>query len=76
MQNKNKILKKQYRAVKDHNGKLGGGGKCARDLDNILGHRPASAPMVLLDTGTSSTHIEMPSLLQPGGKVVTRSPAL
>ena len=53
-----KILKKQYRAVKDHNGQTGNGRKGCKyfeELDKILGHRPASVPTVLLDSGTTST---------------------
>ena len=55
--NKIKNLKKQYRVVKDHNGETGKGGKhvFCRELDDILGHRPASVPTALLDTGSSST---------------------
>ena len=52
-----KNLKKQYRVVKDHNGETGRGRKTCKyykELDDILGHRPASAPTALLDTGTSS----------------------
>ena len=55
MQNKKK---KQYRAVKDHNGETGRGRKTCKfytESDNILGHRPALVPTALLDTGTSST---------------------
>ena len=54
---KTKILKKTYREVKDHNGDTGRGRKSCKfhkELDEILGHRPASAPAVLLDTGTTS----------------------
>ena len=38
-------------------GKLEEGGKCKfyRELDNILGHHPASVPAVLLDTGTTNS---------------------
>ena len=53
-----KNLKKEYRVVKDHNGETGRGRKTCKffsELDTILGHRPASTPSVLLDTGTSST---------------------
>ena len=39
--------------IKDHNGETGRGRKII-ELDGILGHRPASAPTALLDTGTSS----------------------
>ena len=34
--------------------------KFFKELDNILGHRPASVPAVLLDTGTSSSTITEP----------------
>ncbi len=39
-----KSLKKQYRVVKDHNGETGKGRKTCKfykELDNIIGHRPA-----------------------------------
>ena len=52
-----KNLKKEYRQVKDHNGQTGQGRKPCKhfkELDNILGHRPASVPAVLLDTGTTT----------------------
>ena len=47
---KTKNLKKCYREVKDHNGETGRGRKTCKhykELDEILGHRPASAPAVL-----------------------------
>ena len=52
-----KNLKKEYRQTKDHNGQTGRGRKVCKfykELDSILGHRPASVPAVLLDTGTTS----------------------
>ena len=52
-----KNLKKSYRDVKDHNNETGRGRKTCKyykELDEILGHRPASTPAVLLDTGTTS----------------------
>ena len=52
-----KKLKKNYREVKDHNRETGRGRKTCKffkELDAILGHRPASVPAVLLDTGTTS----------------------
>ena len=51
-----KNLKKSYRDVKDHNGETGRGRKTCKfkELDAILGHRPATIPAVLLDTGTTS----------------------
>ena len=55
---KKKKLKKEYRIVKDNNGETGRGRKTCkfyRELDSILGHRPASVPASLLDTGNSST---------------------
>ena len=42
--------------MKDNNGETGRGRKTCRfyrELDNILGHRPASVPAALLDTGTT-----------------------
>ena len=42
---------------KDHNEETGRGKKTRKlykEIDAILGHRPASAPTVLVDTGTSS----------------------
>lgn len=56
-----KNLKKEYRQVKDHNGETGRGRKTCKffkELDSILGHRPASVPTSLLDTGTSSSTVE------------------
>ena len=53
-----KNLKKEYRQTKDHNGQTGRGRKVCkfyRELDNIIGHRPASVPAVLLDTGTTNS---------------------
>ena len=52
-----KNLKKNYRDMKDHNGETGRGRKTCKffkELDAILGHRPASIPSVLLDTGATS----------------------
>ena len=49
-----KNLKREYRSVKDNNGETGRGRKTCKfytELDSILGHRPASVPAVLLDTG-------------------------
>ena len=56
--NKIKNLKKEYRSVKDNNGETERGRKTCKfykELDEILGHRPASVPVSLLDTGTSSS---------------------
>ena len=50
-----KNLKGDYKKVKDHNGVTGNGRKTCKfydKLDAILGHRPASAPSTLLDTGS------------------------
>ena len=55
--NKIKNFKKEYRQIKDHNGQTGRGRKTCKfykELDGILGHRPASVPAVVLDTGTTS----------------------
>ena len=55
--NKIKNLKKEYRQVKDNNGQTGRERKTCKfykELDDILGHRPASVPAVLLDTGTTT----------------------
>ena len=55
-----KNLKTNYREVKDHNGETGRGRKTCKfykELDRILGHRPASVPASLLDTGDSSIHL-------------------
>lgn len=52
---RNKI--KKYRMIKDHNGETERGRKQCKfykELDAILGHRPASVPAVLLDTGNNS----------------------
>ena len=56
-----KSLKKEYRAVKDHNGETGRGRKTCKfykEFDSILGHQLASVPNILLDTGTSSSPVE------------------
>ena len=53
---KGKNLKKQYREVKDNNKETGRGRKSCKffnELDSILGHRPATVPPTLLDTGDS-----------------------
>ena len=66
--NKVKNLKKIYREVKDNNGETGRGRKTCKfydELDSILGHRPASVPTVLLDTGEESAHE-----LETNGKTV------
>ena len=46
-----KNLKTKHRESKDHNGKPGRGRKTCKQLDRILGHRPASVPPVLFDSG-------------------------
>ena len=46
-----------YRQIKDHNGQTARGRKTCKyykELDDILGHRPASMPAIVLDTGTTS----------------------
>ena len=58
MSNKNKKSnKKNTGRQRITMGKLEEGGKCKfyRELDNILGHRPASVPAVLLDTGITNS---------------------
>ena len=53
-----KNLKTKYREVKDNNKETGRGRKSCKfflELDEILGHRPASVPSVLLDTGESTS---------------------
>ena len=50
-----KNLKPDNRKVKDNNGETGRGRKTCSELDSILGHRPASVPTTLLDTGNSTT---------------------
>jgi phosphoribosylaminoimidazole carboxylase/phosphoribosylaminoimidazole-succinocarboxamide synthase len=56
-------VKNLYREIKDNNGKTGRGRQSCKffnKLDEILGHRPASVPSVVLDTGeSSSTHPEI-----------------
>lgn len=59
-----KNLKADYKKVKDYNGETGKNRKTCKffqKLDAILGHRPASAPSILLDAGSSSTAIEEPT---------------
>ena len=54
--NKVKNLKKHYREVKDNNKETGRGRKTCKffeELDLILGHRLATVPTSLLDTGDS-----------------------
>ena len=56
-----KNLKKMYREVKDHNSFTGRGRKTCKfynELDEIIGHRPASVPTVLLDSGSSQQATE------------------
>ena len=50
-------LKRMYRGIKDHNGEIGRWRKTCKfykELDEILGHRPASVPPVVLDSGATS----------------------
>ena len=59
-----KNLKADYKKVKDYNGETGKNRKTCKffeKLDVILGHRPASAPSVLLDAGSSSTAVDEPT---------------
>lgn len=54
-----KNLKADYRNVKDNNGKTGRGRKSCKfynELESILGHRPSSAPTVILDSGASTSN--------------------
>ena len=54
---KTKNLKAEYKKVKDHNGVTGNRRKSFKfyqKVDEILGHRPAFAPAVLLDAGSST----------------------
>ena len=73
--NKIKNLKKQCRLVKDHKSETGRGRKTClfySELDCILGHRPASVPSALLDTGSGSTVLdseEVPEEIQTNGKL-------
>ena len=56
--NKIKNLKKEYRVVKDNNKETGRGRKTCKffsELDRILGHRPATVPASLLDTGAGES---------------------
>ena len=50
-----KNLKTKYREVKDHTGNGRKKFKFFLELENILGHRPASVPAALLDPGSSSS---------------------
>ena len=64
-----KNLKKEYRNVKDHNGETGRGRRTCKHyemLDSILGHRPASVPFALLDSG-----LEEPAELNTNGMMLT-----
>ena len=47
-----KNLKSSYRSIKDHNNRTGNDkktGQFYKELDQILGHRPASTPPIILD---------------------------
>ncbi len=53
-----KNLKTSYKEVKDHNNQTGNGKKQCKfykELDCILGHRPASTPVTLLDSASAIT---------------------
>ena len=72
-----KNLKKEYRAVKDHNNETGRGRKTCKyfdELDEILGHRPASVPTILLDTGSSSQDADLGSAIdeKPNGNTTAK----
>ena len=59
-----KNLKTKYREIKDNNKKTGRGRKSCKffkELDKILGHRPASVPSALLDTGDTLSESEAES---------------
>ena len=59
-----KNLKTKYREIKDNNNKTGRGRKSCKffkELDKILGHRPASVPSALLDTGDTLSESEAES---------------
>lgn len=67
-------VKKEYRQVKDHNGETERGRKSCKffkELDSILGHRPASVSAALLDTGISSSTVEETEETQIIGKKST-----
>ena len=70
-----KNLKTKYREIKDHNGETGRGRKTRKfytELDRILGHRPASVPSSLLDTGdSSSTLVESQESEEIDGKSIS-----
>jgi hypothetical protein len=58
-------LKADYKKVKDYNGETGKNRNTCKSfekLDAILGHRPASAPgILLLDAGSPSTAVDEPT---------------
>ena len=63
--NKIKNLKGDYKKVKDHNSVTGNNRKTCKfyeKLDAILGHRPASTPSSLLDTGSSTLPSQSPDI--------------
>ena len=63
--------KTKYREIKDNNNKTGRGRKSCKfykELDKILGHRPASVPTVLLDTGDTHLELEAESEEEVNGK--------
>ena len=52
-----KNMKQDYKKIKDHNTITGNGRQTSKffdRLDCILGHRPASVPVVVLQAGTES----------------------
>ncbi len=70
-----KNLKKEYRTVKDNNNETGRDRKTCKhydELDEILGHRPASIPAITLDTGREpDTGRELDSGREPGTQDTT-----
>ncbi len=62
---KMKNLKKQYRAVKDHNSETGKGRKTFKELDNILGHIDQHRPQLLCWTlGLAAVQQQIPRILR------------
>ena len=58
---KSKNIKQDYKKIKDHNSITGNGRQTSKffdRLDCILGHRPASAPTLVLQAGTTDVDHE------------------
>ena len=58
-----KNLKSQYRPIEDHNNKTGNDKKTFKyydELDSIIGHRPASNPLVVLDASAGGISAALP----------------